>query len=108
VSHYYNSATAQLLPIPTAACYVLARDPFMSGWGGAEHKTNTIVVPCESYEQADRVVRFIEDRGDMKNIRVVGNMPASRAHVLYSLYPQWAARADAKYMSRAERADHES
>ena len=71
--------------IPAAHCYVLTNDRFMSGWGEARDKTNTIILPCESLEQAEIVVRNCSDRSEQQNIRIVWNKPRLRTNVVYSL-----------------------
>lgn len=90
MSHTVTSRTE----IPDAPFYVLSNDSFMSGWGQAERKTNTIILPCESYEEAETVQATAQDRGDQKNVRIVGNKPRLRPGVLYSLLvkatsPRW-------------------
>lgn len=97
MSSYYESGTHTFHPIPDAPYYVLSNDPFMSGWGPTTGKTNTVVVPCQSYEQAERVVAYVESRRDQKRIRIVGNKPRNRAHVIYSLHPKWAENADQRH-----------
>jgi len=71
--------------IPDAPFYVLSNDRFMSGWGRARDKTNTIILPCASYEQAQVVEQNCHDRSEQKNVRIVSNKPTLRAHVVYSL-----------------------
>ena len=90
MSHTITSRTE----IPDAPFYVLSNDAFMSGWGPAEGKTNTIILPCESYEEAETVEATAKDRGDQKNVRIVANKPRLRPGVLYSLLvkessPRW-------------------
>jgi len=73
--------------IPDSPWYVLCNDSFMSGWGYARDKINTIILPCESYNEAKLVVEYAESRGDQKYIRMVINKPRlnHRTH-WYSLH----------------------
>ena len=71
--------------IPDAPCYVLAHDTFMSGWGDARGKQNTVILPCDSYQEAETVSDNARRRGDQKRIRIVGNKPRLQSHILYSL-----------------------
>lgn len=86
---YYDSSKNEFLPIPKAKCYVLSNDSFMSGWGYAKNKINTVVVPCESLEQAKKVEKYVESRSDQKYIRITTNKPRTKQHVLYSLELEW-------------------
>jgi hypothetical protein len=70
--------------IPDAPLYVLANDSFMSGWGMAEGLTNTVVLACESYEEAEVVADNARARSDMRRVRIVGEKPRLRRGVLYS------------------------
>ena len=71
--------------IPDALFYVLANDSFMSGWGPASGKTNTVVLPCDSRLDAEVVMQNAEDRSEMHHVRIVDNKPRLRPGVLYSL-----------------------
>lgn len=71
--------------IPEARFYVLSNDTFMSGWGPARGKINTIILPCESLEEAETVESNCHDRTDQNRVRIVGNKPRLRDGVLYSL-----------------------
>jgi hypothetical protein len=71
--------------IPTAPYYVLSNDTFMSGWGPAADKINTVVLPCRSYEEAEAVVKYAKSRTDQQRVRIVGNKPQLRHGVLYSV-----------------------
>lgn len=58
--------------IPGAAlCYVLATDTFMSGWGEARGKTNVLIVPCDTEDDADEVLRRLRRRSEMSDVRTV-------------------------------------
>uniref|UniRef100_A0A6M3K9G2 Uncharacterized protein n=1 Tax=viral metagenome TaxID=1070528 RepID=A0A6M3K9G2_9ZZZZ len=71
--------------IPNAPFYVLSNDKFMSGWGAAEGKTNTIILPCDSWQEAEIVADNAKGRSDQKNVRIVINKPRLQSHVVYSL-----------------------
>ncbi len=72
--------------IPDAPFYVLCNDRFMSGWGHAEGKINTIIFPCESLDQAEIVERNALNRSDQQRVRIVENKPRLQASVCYSLH----------------------
>ena len=73
--------------IPDAPYYVLSNDTFMSGWGFAKGKINTVILPCKSYSQALRVESYAHTRSDTNRVRIVCNKPRlhNSTH-LYSLY----------------------
>lgn len=71
--------------IPAAAWYVLSNDSFLSGWGPAEGKINTVVAPCKDLNEAKRVAEYARSRSDQKRVRIVGNKPRIKNHVVYSL-----------------------
>ena len=81
---YYDSSDQTFHPIPKARCYVLSNDSFMSGWGGAKGKINTCVVPCDSWEQAKAVERYVRTRSDQKRIRIATSV-RPKPHVVYSI-----------------------
>lgn len=83
--------------IPDAPLYVLANDSFMSGWGHAEGKTNTVVLPCADADEAGRVTAIVADRPEMRQVRTAKNKPRLRSDVVYSLLtpenaPAWYGR----------------
>ena len=86
---YYDSGEDTHKPIPKAPFYVLSNDSFMSGWGGANGKINTCVVPCESYEEAIKVEGYVRSRSDQKYIRINMTPPRAKDHVIYSLLSIW-------------------
>lgn len=88
----YNSSTETFEPIPDAPFYVLSNDTFMSGWGKAKDKINTCVVPCDTYEQAETVERYVRSRSEQKRVRIATNVRAKR-NVIYSLCEGWKERA---------------
>jgi len=63
----------------------MCNDKFMSGWGEAKNKTNTIILPCQSYEQAKLVEQNALDRPEQSRVRIVTNKPRFKNGVLYSL-----------------------
>lgn len=80
--------------IPAACCYVCTNDRFMSNWGPASGKTNTLIFCCASYEEAEIVAQNARARKDQKNVRICSGKPKLRAGVLYQVktreeYPRW-------------------
>jgi hypothetical protein len=73
--------------IPDAPVYVLSNDSFMSGWGPARGKINTVILPCDSLEEARRVADYARSRTDQKRVRIVGDKPRLQSDTthLYSL-----------------------
>ncbi len=73
--------------IPLTPFYVTATDNFMSGWGPSKGKNNRIIVPCESYEEAEYVERYAKSRSDMKRVLVCAKKPKLNTKInLYSLF----------------------
>jgi len=75
MSKYFDSQKEVFKSIPNAPYYVLSNDSFMSGWGYARDKINTCVVPCQTHNQARRVMRYISLREDQKRIRIINKKP---------------------------------
>lgn len=71
--------------IPDAPFYVLSNDSFMSGWGQAEHAINTVILPCESYSEAQIVADYAESRSEQRRVRIVANKPRLQPGHVYSL-----------------------
>lgn len=71
--------------IPEAPYYVLANDSFMSGWGPAAGKTNTVILPCRSYEEAEVVAANARARSDMRRVRIAYLPPKLSKRNIYSL-----------------------
>ena len=71
--------------IPDAPFYVLSNDSFMSGWGPARNAVNTVILPCESLEQAETVYDNATDRPEQKRVRIVGEKPRIKPGHVYSL-----------------------
>lgn len=55
--------------------YVHMTDNFMSGWGGAEGKTNKYVIECDTQEQADQIEKAARTRDEMSKITVSADLP---------------------------------
>lgn len=89
MSNYYDSNDQTFKPIPKAPYYVVSTDKFMSGWGGAKGKTNRCIVPCESWDQAEKVSAYVESRNDQNYINISVNKPRTKSHILYSLMTGW-------------------
>jgi len=70
---------------PNAPFYVLANDKFLSGWGPAKGKVNTVVLPCATLAEAETVEKNAKNRSDMKFVRIVSNKPRMKQGVMYSL-----------------------
>ena len=71
----YDNVTSKS-EIPDAKYYVLANDTFMSGWGEAEGKTNTLIFTASSYDEAEIVSDNAKTRSDMKRVRINSNKPS--------------------------------
>lgn len=56
--------------------YVTASDAFFSGWGMANDKVNKIVVEVETYEDATKVYNKLQQRHEMKYVRIARQRPA--------------------------------
>ena len=83
--------------IPDAAYYVLSDDRFMSDWGPAAGRTNTIILPCDDEEEAQIVADNANARTDMDNVRIIRNPPELSEDILFSLM----TREDASRWYRA-------
>jgi hypothetical protein len=107
--------------IPSAPLYVLANDSFMSGWGDAKNRTNTVILPCADAEEAAKVVAYVKSRPEMKRVRTLHRKPTLRAGILYSLMtreeapvwfggykPQFCVRCAREIRPGAERGRTES
>lgn len=73
--------------VPYAPFYVLSDDTFMSGWGHARGKRNTIILPCQSLTQARIVEANAVGREDQTNVRILVDMPIlDMRRVCYSVH----------------------
>ena len=61
--------------IPKKKWYVTMTDKFMSGWGQAKGKTNKFVIGCNTYRQAQTIVRNAERRSEMIYINYTSRKP---------------------------------
>src|ERR1700687_2166219 len=89
VSHTINSQSE----IPDAYAYVLTNDNFFSGWGPARDLINTIILPCESWEEAEQVAAYAESRPEQRRVRITAKKPVLRPGHLYSLLVRSEASA---------------
>jgi hypothetical protein len=55
--------------------WVTMTDKFLSGWGHADHKTNKLVIECESMNEAKIVYLNALRRHEMKYVNIVMNKP---------------------------------
>lgn len=77
--------------------YVIARDKFMSGWGGAEGRTSYFVEVCWSSTQANYAEEAISQAREMRNVRVVSKLP-TRLNGHVSVYNfDYSARFNKEY-----------
>ncbi len=51
--------------------FVVGTDRFMSGWGQAPRRS-LYAVPFRSYQEAEEIEDWLNSRGDMLRVRVVG------------------------------------
>ncbi len=71
--------------IPAAPYYVLSDDAFMSDWGEATGRVNTIILPCVDRGEADVVATNARNRDEQRNVRIVDRAPTLSSGVIYSL-----------------------
>ena len=88
MTSYFSSVDGSFRELPKAKFYVLSNDRFMSGWGHAKGKINTCIVPCESYEQAGKVLAYVITRNDQKRARIACEV-RTKNHAIYSLVVGW-------------------
>ncbi len=78
--------------------YVTTTDKFMSGWGKARGKTNKLIFPCDTYQDALIVVENAENRTDQKFINIRSTKPYYNQEHYFSQvktraeYPSWYQR----------------
>ena len=89
MSKYWSSKDDRFHEIPDSKLYVLCNDKFMSGWGKAKKMVNVCVVPCDSFEEANKVANYINSRSEQNNIRIVADKPRTEEGILYSLLDTW-------------------
>lgn len=61
--------------IPNAPYYVLANDTYFKGLQWNDTRINTIILPCDSEDQALIVAQNAADRREQKYIRIVCTKP---------------------------------
>jgi len=71
--------------IPAAPYYVLTDDSFMSDWGEAEGRVNTIILPAADRGEAETVAANARNRDEQRNVRILDRRPALSSGVIYSL-----------------------
>lgn len=57
------------------AYWVTMTDKFLSGWGRAEGKTNKLIIECDTYEQAETILRNAKMRSEMKYVNLCTSKP---------------------------------
>ena len=67
--------------------YVSMTDKFLSGWGMADHKTNKLVIECDSYDEALIVEQNAKNRSEMKYINICFNKPNRQRRILLYQLP---------------------
>ena len=55
--------------------YVTMTDKFMSGWGMAKNLINKLILKCNNYDEAIKVEKYAQSRGDQKYINICSNKP---------------------------------
>jgi hypothetical protein len=78
VSKFVNDSDdnqARVTVIPTRKYYIVMTDPFMSGWGKAEKKTNKLVIGTDDYQLAELIEKNARKRKDFKYINVRTTKP---------------------------------
>ncbi len=71
--------------IPEATYYVLSDDAFMSDWGEAEGRVNTIILPASDRTEAEIVATNARNRDEQRNVRILDRKPALSSGVIYTL-----------------------
>lgn len=80
---------------------VVARDKFMSGWGGAKGGASRCAWACETLEDAERLLKWVSDRDEMIYVNLVTlhdyRAPRGTAHFhIYVAGPEHPALRRAK------------
>ncbi len=71
--------------------YVLSDDSFMSDWGGAEGRVNTIILPAADRDEAEIVATNARNRDEQRNVRIIDRTPTLSSGVFYSLLDKASA-----------------
>jgi hypothetical protein len=75
--------------------YVTTTDKFMSGWGYAKNKINKLVFECNSFQEAEIVIRNASNRSDQKNCNICSKKPYYNTNKYFTQYktikdyPKW-------------------
>lgn len=63
---------------------IVAKDKYMSGWGGATGGASRVAWAVESYASVDKLLSWVKSRNEMKYVNVVNlndyRAPRSTAH----------------------------
>ena len=73
--------------------YVTMTDRFLSGWGVAEGKKSKVIITCQGYKEAVKVIEYANKRTDMVEVRMVANKPKYNPQ---KYHVEWANREDYK------------
>lgn len=94
-----NDQITSTKQIPYNSYFVLTNDSFMSGWGHAQNRINTLIFSCDSLSEAEIVATNARNRTDQTHIRIVSGHKLQQyklrnATHLYQLkdkpgYPSW-------------------
>ena len=79
-------AAGTQVEIPEAVFYVTAIDSFMSGWGGAEGKSNVICLPCANESEAKSAMAYMLSRPELEKIKVSREKPLVDAEATVSVF----------------------
>lgn len=73
-----NPSVGRISEVPYAPYYVIGHDTFMSGWGEAAGKQNWVILPAETYEEAERVRRNAKSRTDQRRVKIITRQQLQR------------------------------
>lgn len=79
------------IPIPKGKpFYVTSTDTFFSGWALAENLINVCVVPCDTKDQAEKIIVYLEEeRTDQKDITIHSIYPNFTSDMFVSNLSDW-------------------
>lgn len=80
--------------------WVTATDTFMSGWGLAAGKTNKMVFPCATWEEAATVAQNLKDRSDMRYINICTRKPSYSPQ---KYYVSWGSKTKSRFFYSKQR-----
>jgi len=85
--------------IPYSSFVVMTNDKFMSGWGYAQNKINTLIFLCDTEEQALVVAKNACNRSDQSHVRILSGHKLQRRKLRFcdhvyqikdkNSYPHW-------------------